>query len=285
MIDITFYGVRGSTPCACDDTKGYGGNTSCVLVRVADDDPIVLDLGTGLRYLGERLRKELGDQPFRGTALISHLHWDHVQGLPFFVPLMKDGAELEIVGPPQSSGTLREAVEGFITPPLFPVDLVELPGDVSFRELANSSFSLGSSTVSSAEVAHNGATNGYRIQNGTGSVAYISDHQAPMDGSMDVPREVIDLCRGVDVLIHDAQYDLDEFEQKTDWGHSTIDYAVAVAAAGEVSRLVLFHHDPSHDDAWIDDAVAHARELADGRFEVMAAAEGMSLRSGADQLV
>jgi phosphoribosyl 1,2-cyclic phosphodiesterase len=285
MIDITFYGVRGSTPCACHGTKGYGGNTSCVLVQVAGDDPIVLDLGTGLRYLGERFKKELGDQPFRGTALVSHLHWDHVQGLPFFVPLMRDGAELEIVGPVQSKGSLREAVEGFITPPLFPVDLVELPGDVSFRELSNAAFELGSSVVSAIEVAHNGVTNAYRIQNGTGSVVYISDHQAPIDGSLEVPSEVVELCRGVDVLIHDAQYDLDEFEQKRDWGHSTIDYAVAVAAAGEVSRLVLFHHDPTHDDSWIDDALAHARELADGRFEVLAAAEGMNLRSGADVLV
>jgi len=285
MIDITFYGVRGSTPCACDATARYGGNTSCVLVRVDGQDPIILDLGTGARYLGERLSKELGDQPFVGTALVSHLHWDHIQGLPFFSPLMREGASLQIVGPPQASGSLRAAVQAFVSPPLFPVDLGEIPATVDFVEQSNTTFALGAVTITSAEVAHCGVTNGYRIQNGSGSLAYLSDHQAPLDGSLGVPDSVIELCHGVDVLIHDAQYDLDEFDRKASWGHSTIDYAVAVAAASDVGRLVLFHHDPTHDDAWIDDAVAHARELADGRFEVLAAAEGLSLRSGDDQPV
>jgi len=283
MIDITFYGVRGSTPCACDATMQYGGNTSCVLVRVDGADPIILDLGTGLRYLGQRLAKELGEQPFAGTALVSHLHWDHVQGLPFFAPLMKPEAQLRVVGPSQESGSLAEAVQAFVSPPLFPVHLADIPGSVEFTELTNDSFQLGTVTISSTEVEHCGVTNGYRIQNGTGSLAYLSDHQAPADGSLDVPASVIELCRDVDVLIHDAQYDLDEFDQKSTWGHSTIDYAVAVAAASGAERLVLFHHDPTHDDAWIDDAVAHARELAAGRFEVLAAAEGLSLRSGTDQ--
>ncbi len=285
MIDITFYGVRGSTPCACDGTKTYGGNTSCVLVRVGADEPIILDLGTGLRYLGHRLQKELGDEAFSGTALVSHLHWDHVQGLPFFAPLMHPGAKLDILGPPQVEQTLQSTIESFVSPPLFPVGIADLPGTLSFREVLNHTFSIGSATVTTAEVAHCGATNGYRIQNGTGSVAYLSDHQAPIDGSLDVPESVMALCRDVDVLIHDAQYDLDEFELKANWGHSTVDYAVAVAAASGAARLVLFHHDPSHDDDWIEDALAHARELAAGRFEVLAASESLSLRSGSDHLV
>lgn len=282
MIDITFYGVRGSTPCACEGTKRYGGNTSCVLVRLGDDKPIILDLGTGLRYLGERLSKELGEEAFDGTALVSHLHWDHIQGLPFFKPLMHPGATLDIVGPRQTSGTLQGAIESFVTPPLFPVDVDQLPGTLSFRESANETFTVGSGQVTAAEVEHCGITNGYRIQNGTGSVAYLSDHQAPKDGSLDVPVSVVDLCRDVDVLIHDAQYDNDEFEARIDWGHSTIDYAVAVALASDAKRLVLFHHDPSHDDAWIDDALAHARSIAGSELEVIAAAEGMTLRSGTD---
>lgn len=282
MIDITFYGVRGSTPCACDGTKRYGGNTSCVLVRLGDDKPIVLDLGTGLRYLGERLAKELGEEAFEGTALVSHLHWDHIQGLPFFKPLMHVDATLEIVGPRQERGSLREAIESFVTPPLFPVDIEQLPGTCSFRETTGEAFRVGSAMVTSAEVAHCGVTNGYRIQNGTGSVAYLSDHQAPKDGSLDVPDSVVELCRGVDVLIHDAQYDNEEFEARLDWGHSTIDYAVAVGLAAGAKRLVLFHHDPSHSDAWIDDALSHARGLAGAELEVLAAAEGMSLRSGSD---
>ncbi len=284
MIEITFYGVRGSTPCACDGTKGYGGNTSCVLVRLDGDRPIILDLGTGLRYLGERLAKELGEESFDGTALVSHLHWDHIQGIPFFKPLMNPEATLEIIGPRQEGGSLQRAVESFVSPPLFPVDVDQLPGTLSFREAVNETFSIGSAAITAAEVEHCGTTNGYRIQNGTGSVAYLSDHQAPKDGSLEVPSSVVDLCRGVDVLIHDAQYDNEEFAARSDWGHSTIDYAVAVAVASEAKRLVLFHHDPSHSDAWVDDAVVHARELAGDAVEVLAASEGMSLRSGTDGL-
>lgn len=284
MIDITFYGVRGSTPCACEGTKGYGGNTSCVLVRLGDDKPIILDLGTGLRYLGERLSKELGEESFEGTALVSHLHWDHIQGLPFFKPLMNAGAKLDIIGPRQHGGSLQQSVEAFVSPPLFPVDVDQLPGTLSFREATNETFSIGSGQVTVAEVEHCGTTNGYRIQNGTGSLAYLSDHQAPKDGSLDVPDSVVELCKGVDVLIHDAQYDNDEFAARLDWGHSTIDYAVAVAIASEAKRLVLFHHDPSHSDAWIDEALAHARTLAGDAVEVLAASEGLALRSGTDGL-
>lgn len=284
MIDITFYGVRGSTPCACEGTKRYGGNTSCVLVRLGDDQPIILDLGTGLRYLGERLCKELGEQAFNGTALVSHLHWDHIQGLPFFKPLMHSEATLDVIGPRQGAGSLQGAVEAFVSPPLFPVAIDQLPGTLTFREAVNQTFRIGRATITAAEVQHCGTTNGYRIQNGTGSVAYLSDHQAPIDGSLDVPESVVDLCRNVDVLIHDAQYDNDEFEARIDWGHSTIDYAVAVAVASNAKRLVLFHHDPSHDDLWIDDAVAHATEIAAGRVEVLAAAEHLTLRSGTDGL-
>ncbi len=280
MIDITFYGVRGSTPCACDGTKRYGGNTSCVLVRVDDDKPIILDLGTGLRYLGVRLAKELGEEAFEGTALVSHLHWDHIQGLPFFKPLMHPDATLDLIGPRQERGTLQSAIESFISPPLFPVDVDQLPGTLSYREAQNQTFTIGAATITAAEVAHCGVTNGYRIQNGTGSLAYLSDHQAPMDGSLDVPASVVDLCRDVDVLIHDAQYDNEEFEERIDWGHSTIDFAVSVALASNAKRLILFHHDPSHSDEWIDEAVAHASKLAAGALEVIPASEGLSLRSG-----
>ncbi len=282
MLDITFYGVRGSTPCSCDATSGFGGNTSCVYVGVGGGSPIVLDLGTGLRYLGERLTKELGSQPFVGTALLTHVHWDHVQGLPFFVPLLQDGAKLTIVGPPQEGLPLEETVKSFVAPPLFPVHLELLPGVVDFVETQSGPLRLGPATVSVAPVRHVGRTNGYRIQNGTGSLAYISDHQQPLDGSLNVPLDVVDLCRDVDVLIHDAQYSAEEFKAKFDWGHSTVDYAVAVAKAANVKRLVLFHHDPGHDDQWVAEAQQWAQSLAGPEVEVIAAAEGLTLRSGSD---
>jgi ribonuclease BN (tRNA processing enzyme) len=228
------------------------------------------------------LRKELGDQPFRGTALVSHLHWDHVQGLPFFVPLLAEGASLTLVGPAQIEGSLQNAVESFVQPPLFPVALETLPGQVEFVESTGSILRVGATTITSAAVAHAGETNGYRIQNGSGSLAYLPDHQQPVDGSLEVPESVVELCRGVDVLIHDAQYDAEEFEVKATWGHSTVDYAVEVARASGVRRLVLFHHDPLHDDLWVAEATAHARDLAGDDIEVFAAVEGLTIRSGSD---
>jgi len=280
MFDVRFYGVRGSTPCCCPATHRVGGNTACVLVSIADELPIVFDLGTGLRYLGEDLKEDLGDSPFRGTALVTHLHWDHIQGLPFFTPILRDGSELTIVGPRQESGSLQEAFESVLKPPVFPVPLALLPGQMSFVETTADPIQIGSATISAIEVAHTGITNAYRLETATGSVAYVSDHQQPIDGSLDVPQDVADFCRGVDLLIHDAQYDAGEFEMKATWGHSTIAYAVEVAKAADVRRLVLFHHDPTHDDDWITSAHRRAQEIAGPELEVLVATEGLILRSG-----
>ncbi len=281
MLDLTFYGVRGSTPCSCDATNGIGGNTSCVLVRGPEgDDPIVLDLGTGLRYLGNEMIGAVGEGEFAGTALVTHLHWDHVQGIPFFVPLLRPNARLRLVGPSQPGSDLETEIASFIRPPLFPVDLSILPCDIDFIEMSSGTIELGTSTVTVAAIEHVGPTNGYRIDNGDASVVYIPDHQQPVDGTLDVPASVVDFCRGADLLIHDAQYDDAEFAVKTTWGHSSIRYAAAVARASGVRRLVLFHHDPSHDDAWIARAVTEAQCLVGPGIEVMAAAEGLKLRSG-----
>ncbi len=280
MLDITFYGVRGSTPCSGEAVARYGGNTSCVVVTVPDEDPIICDLGTGLRYFGSDLASRT--DPFRGTALVTHLHWDHVQGLPFFTPVLHPEASLEIVGPVQQGCSLEEAMCGAIAPPMFPVALAELPGDIRFRELRSTSFEVGSAAISVFDVPHVGPTNGYRIDAGGASVAYLSDFQQPIEGGDDpaVPDEVLDHIRGVDVLIHDAQYDPGEFAAKSTWGHCTVAYAVKVARAAEAARLVLYHHDPLHDDAWIDRAVEQACGWAGGACEVMAAREGLVLHSG-----
>lgn len=281
MLSISFYGVRGSTPCSCEATREIGGNTACVVVEPDDEAPIVLDLGTGLRYYGAQLERE-GVAGFQGTALVSHLHWDHVQGIPFFRPLLHPEAQLTFVGPPQGDSTLAEAVGRFVCPPLFPVHLHMLPGTVDFVELAGGSeLTIGSCTVTSASVPHCGATNGYRIQNSIGSVAYISDHQQPMDGSHTVAAEVVELCRDVDVLIHDAQYSPDEFAERIDWGHSTPAYALEVAKAAGAKRLVLFHHDPAHSDSWVRNTEKLlAEEASDHGITVIAAHEGLTLFTG-----
>lgn len=281
MLEVTFYGVRGSTPCSCDATRGIGGNTSCVLVRVGDDDPIILDCGTGLRYLGQDLDTGPDGAPFRGTALLTHLHWDHVQGLPFFLPILRDGSLLRVVGPVQEVGTLADEVKSFVRPPLFPVDLDVLPGTISFDELCGGSFDVGSATVTVGAVPHVGNTNGYRVEKGDASVAYLSDHQQPAGGSFDVPESVLELCADVDILVHDAQYDDDEFDAKSTWGHSTPAFAAEVAKRSGAKRLVLFHHDPNHGDDWVEAMHEKTQRLAGNSLEVILAREGLSLRSGA----
>ncbi len=281
MLNISFYGVRGSTPCSCSSTREIGGNTACVVVEPEGEAPIVLDLGTGLRYYGERLVAQ-GVSAFVGTALLTHLHWDHVQGIPFFTPLLNPGSNLRLVGPPQTGSTLAAEIESFVKPPLFPVHLDVLPGCVEFVETdSTQQIDVGSCTITTAPVPHCGATNGYRIQNSIGSVAYISDHQQPSDGSFRVTDEVVELCQDVDVLIHDAQYSAEEFSGRLDWGHSTPDYALEVARVSGAKRLVLFHHDPTHSDAWVKDTEAEiaARAEAHG-IEVIAAYEGLQLTSG-----
>ncbi len=280
MLEITFYGVRGSTPCSGPTVARYGGNTSCVVVQVPGEDPIICDLGTGVRDFGIGLAG--ATEPFRATALVTHLHWDHIQGLPFFSPVLQAGAELDVIGPIQDGRTLEDAFAAAICPPMFPIPLADLPGRIRFDERCGCRFALGSAAVTAFPVPHVGPTNGYRIEAGGASVAYVSDFQQPVggDGRSSVPAALVEHLRGVDVLIHDAQYDPDEFAKKSTWGHCTVAYAVEVARAAEVGQLVLYHHDPLHDDEWIDRATSDANRWADGDFEVVAGAEGLRLRVG-----
>lgn len=275
-LKVTFYGVRGSTPCDCDGNRRYGGNTSCVVIRSPDEPPLVLDLGTGLRFYG------LADDvpsPFDGIALVSHLHWDHVQGIPFFSPINRSGARLEIVGPRQESGSLAAAVRDFVRPPYFPVDLDALGAEFTFTEVWDTKLDRGTYRIRSLPIPHVGPTVGYRIERGASSVAYLSDHQQPGPHATEIAPEVLELCSGVDVLIHDSQYTDEEFAAKADWGHCTIDYALHVAAESGVRDLVLFHHDPAHGDEMIDSLVLEAerRGKALGLRRVVAAHEGLTL--------
>lgn len=273
---VTFYGVRGSTPCSCDSSRRYGGNTSCVVVSPEGCPPIVLDLGTGLRFFG--MEGDHGD-PFRATALVTHLHWDHVQGIPFFSPLLSEGSVLDLYGPRQSVESLEETITRFLSPPYFPVGLKDLPCDIRFNELDAGSFDLPGATVRSAWVPHIGPTLGYRIECDGTSIAYVSDHQQPGVSNHEVAQEVLELCDGADLLIHDAQYDDFEFSIRSDWGHCTVDYAVEVAARAGVGALALFHHDPSHTDSRIDEltAAASVRGRERGISEVIAAHEGLTI--------
>ena len=277
---ITYFGVRGSCPTSADQQRRYGGNTSCVLVEVDDEPPLVLDMGTGLRALGHHLNAPLvvAGRPLRGNALLTHLHYDHVLGTPFFPPMRDPGALLEIYGPAQVDDSLQETMAGMVKPPFFPVHMSDFRGELRYHDLGpDDEFALGGIKVKVRTIPHIGNTLGFRIEADGVAVAYLPDHQAPLDRTT-VAEPVLDLCHDVDLLIHDAQYTEDEFVELFDWGHSTPAYAVLVATRSGAKRLDMFHHDPGHTDRQIDTMLRAARKVAAtlGKVEVSAAKEGAS---------
>ncbi len=274
-ITVEFWGVRGSTPCEGPRYARYGGHSSCVAVEAEHQAPVVFDLGTGLRSYGEHVE---GD--FHGSVLLTHLHWDHVQGLPFFIPLHRRGSALDVYGPRQDEGALGDVFAQLMRPPFFPIRPNDLGGDVRFHDTGDDDFPVGHAKVRSRWVRHVGPTLGFRVDWNGASVAYIPDHGpgcCPDDPDDYVPHEVLELCDGVDLLIHDAQHTTPEWEPKRHWGHCTVDYAVHVARESGARKLALFHHDPAHGDHAIDVITRDANEVASqvGAPEVVAAYEGM----------
>lgn len=249
-------------------------------MTVSGEPPLVLDLGTGLRVLGDALLEVAlrEGRPLQTSALLTHLHFDHMQGLPFFRPLLDPAAMLSIYGPPQEGASLYDTLASVVRPPFFPIPLGEIPGKLDVREVLDDELSVGPFTVRASQVPHRGATLGFRVEAGGKSLAYVPDHQAPLDGES-VDERVRGLCDGVDLLLHDAQYSDEEFPAKATWGHSTVGYAVRVAAECGARRLLLFHHDPLHDDRELGLLLRHARRLPDAKRldDVSLAIEGTSV--------
>ena len=251
-------------------------------VEVGSDPPIILDLGTGLRPLGLELDASGAcNDGVELVAFLSHLHWDHIIGLPFFTTAHNPGTTLEVYGPPQVGGSLHDLFDRVLHPPFFPINVEELQGSVRFNEALHDEVEVGNAKVTVRKVPHVGTTLGFRIEADGASVAFVSDHQQPEDRSQ-VDRGVLDLCGGADLVIHDSQYTEQEFVAKSYWGHSTIAYAVHVAREAGARRLVMFHHDPLHVDDDIDRLLGEARLLDDaaGLDGVLAASEGLVLEVG-----
>jgi phosphoribosyl 1,2-cyclic phosphodiesterase len=232
------------------DTAGYGGNTACVEVISEDGSVLILDAGSGIRRLGLSLQHR-----GRIDILLTHLHMDHIQGLGFFVPLFEPERDVHIWGPPSTSADLRSRLGRYLSPPLFPVRLRDLPS-VTLHDAPREPTEIGSFLVSSALVIHPGPTLGYRIEESRRILAYLPDHE-PALGSHRFPEAPrwtsgFGVAAGVDLLIHDAQYTDDEYASRISWGHSTLAHAIALARIAGSRALVPFHHDPGHDDASLD---------------------------------
>ncbi len=242
-------------------------------------DPILFDLGTGARYFG---RKCDPGKSFHGSCLITHLHWDHVQGLPFFPPLLWADSQLDFYAPVQDDGTsIGDVIRNTLGPPMFPVSLDDFPGRVEFHAKADEDFSIGEVSVMSRLIPHLGSTLGYRLEYGGATVAYLSDHQQPGVDVYEATDNALELCDGVDLLIHDAQYNRAEFARRATWGHCTAEYAAWLAVTSGAKQLALFHHDPNHDDDQIDEALVATREQChDSGTHVVAASEGLTLHVG-----
>lgn len=278
---VKIWGARGSVPAPGPDMNRYGGNTSCVQLTLASGEELILDAGTGIRTLGLDLA---GRE--RIHILLTHLHLDHIQGLMFFPPCFRSDSEITIWGPASPEASLEDRIARYISAPLSPVEVRELPCSVAFRDTPASEWELGGATIRAEAITHRGPTLGYRISDGETTVAYIPDHEPALGSSLgDLEPEWIsgfDLARGADLLIHDCQYTDAEYPKHVGWGHSAMSDTLTFADRVGAKRLCLFHHDPLHSDEFLDGLGDDARtawsRLGHDPESVVMGQEGAELR-------
>lgn len=294
---LRFWGVRGSIPTPGPTTLEYGGNTSCVEVR-AGEQIIILDAGSGLRLLGQELLAEFGGRALDLKLLLTHTHWDHIQGLPFFAPVYQPQNRVRILGYEGARHGLETVLTGQMESSFFPIGLKQVPANVEVEELKQMHVSLETVQVAAFRAFHPGMCVGYRLSFDGSSLAFFPDNEVKCAESCDTPQtetafvrehlrrmnneQLSAFIRGTDVLIMDTQYDRDEYSRHIGWGHGCLDEVVALALQSEVKQLFLFHHDPDHDDAKITAMLMHARRLVaerHGKLLVEAAREGMVVQT------
>jgi len=297
---IKFWGTRGSIAVPGPDTNKYGGNTACL--EISDDETLaILDAGTGLRALGEDLlRRTPVGKKIEGHLFLSHFHFDHIVGFPFFKPLYMPGNQFTVYGCEGTGRRLESIFVGQMSPEYFPVTLAEMPAKLSFVQLTSRPIQLNKWTITPAYVNHPGLALAYKIETEKSKLVYMTDNEPfryllrqqarrqdvfdDLDrGEVELEREdlmLVDFLQGADVLVHDGQYTQEEYRTKTGWGHSFFDYAVALAQKGGVKKLLFFHHDPDRTDAALDLLVERARAQSSATgspLEVDGAREGMEI--------
>lgn len=288
MATLKFWGVRGSIPTPGPATVRYGGNTSCSELQ-HDGKLFILDAGSGLRVLGNELLKT--GKPISASILISHMHWDHIQGIPFFTPAFIPDNHFIFYGSAEAGKDLPTIIADQMDPTYFPIEMKEMGSTMKFEPLYEGKYDIDGVPVETIYVNHPGNALGYKFHLDDKKLVYISDNEPfPTAEKNDDPEQVllgedsnkklIDFIKDVDVLVHDAQYTQEEYEKKVTWGHSPIEYTVDIAVKARVKKLILFHHDPLHDDDTIDKMLAHAREYAKesgaNHIEILAASEGLA---------
>jgi phosphoribosyl 1,2-cyclic phosphodiesterase len=251
-VRVKVWGARGSVPAPGPHMNRYGGNTSCVQLSLGGGEELILDAGTGIRNLGLDLTGG-----GRIHILLTHLHLDHIQGLMFFAPCFRTGADITIWGPASPEASLEDRIARYISAPLSPVEVKELPCSIGFRDTPPTEWEIGGATIRAEAVTHRGPTLGYRITDGETTLAYVPDHEPALGAPIaDLEREWIsgfDLAKDVDLLIHDCQYTDDEYPHHVGWGHSALGDTLTFARRVEARNLLLFHHDPLHSDEFLDD--------------------------------
>jgi phosphoribosyl 1,2-cyclic phosphodiesterase len=284
-VSITFWGARGTIATPGPQTARYGGNTACVELTDGSGNLVILDAGTGIRSLGRELLARNGSGGVRADILLSHAHWDHIQGLPYFAPLFMKGNLLKVWGPKQGDVAMETILRQMMHPAVFPVPLDALAATLEVEHVVEQEpIPTPGFTVRAMRVRHPAVTMGYRLERPGGpSVVYVTDDELGPGGEYEVPKDwrkrFVAFCGGADLLIHDATYTPEEYPAHVGWGHSTWLEAIELANEAGARRLALFHHEPEHADAQMDEIVHRAQEAAarTGRLEVFAATEGQTL--------
>ncbi len=256
-LQLRFWGVRGSTPTPTPANLSYGGNTSCLEIRAGDGEFIIIDGGTGIRNLGLSLMEEFQSRPIHLKVFLTHFHWDHIQGLPFFAPLYNPSNSVSFHSfPPERQ--LCETLEGQMSSPYFPVSFQFLPARRKFVQIQRETLRYGDLAVTSFPMNHPQGAYGYRVESKGAVIVFASDLE---HGDPELDKTVREYSEGADVLIYDAQYTPEEYISRKGWGHSTYLEAAGVAKDAQVKQLILFHHDPAHEDAKMDNMVSETKRL------------------------